>query len=202
MDAPECHVEPCRDVSASIRYCTKAESRVSEPVFIGDVPAEKGNLRDRLASGGVKQYLVESPEKWRWIKQLNSLRNLFSEPRCDVTVGYWMFGPTGSGKTKTAMSLSHHYGKVYFKDSTQWWDGYENEPLVVVDDFRGEWRPDYILRLIDRYPLRVQTKGGYVNFNSQCVVFTSNLRLAECFAYVDQESINALNRRIVELEIL
>jgi len=50
----------------------------------------------------------------------------------------------------------------------QWWDGYEQQECVVFDDMRKDtFKFHELLRLFDRYPLRIQVKGGYREFNSK-----------------------------------
>lgn len=62
------------------------------------------------------------------------------------------------------------------RDATSgcWWDGYEGQHTVVIDEFYGWIKYDFFLRLTDRYPLQVETKGGVVQFVSRRIVFTSN----------------------------
>jgi len=55
-----------------------------------------------------------------------------------------------------------------------WWDGYEGQHTVIIDEFYSWLRYDFFLRLTDRYPLQVETKGGVVQFVSHRIVFTSN----------------------------
>ena len=45
---------------------------------------------------------------------------------------------------------------------------------MVIDEFYG-WLPwDYLLRLTDRYPFMVESKGGHIQFTSEIIIFTSN----------------------------
>lgn len=46
---------------------------------------------------------------------------------------------------------------------------------LIMDDFYGQWRYSNILRLWDRYPMEVQTKGGYRKFLARHIVVTSNV---------------------------
>lgn len=67
-----------------------------------------------------------------------------------------------------------NYPDAYWKQRSQWWDGYMNHEVVVIDEFYG-WLPyDTLLRLCDRYPLMVETKGGQVNFCAKTIVITTN----------------------------
>ena len=58
----------------------------------------------------------------------------------------------------------------------KWWDGYEGQDVVVIDEFYGWFEWDYLLRLTDRYPLILEGKaisGGF-QFTSKIIIFTSN----------------------------
>lgn len=80
-------------------------------------------------------------------------------------------GPTGTGKSKWSMDT---YPDAYWKQRSQWWDNYEQQETVIIDEFYG-WLPfDNLLRLCDRYPLLVETKGGQINFNAKTIVITTN----------------------------
>ena len=46
--------------------------------------------------------------------------------------------------------------------------------VVIIDEFYG-WLPfDLLLRVCDRYPLLVETKGGQTQFVAKVIVITSN----------------------------
>ena len=66
-------------------------------------------------------------------------------------------------------------GSVYYKPRGEWWDGYDNQKTVIIDDFYGWMKYDELLRIMDRYPHRVPIKGGYINFTSEYLTFTSNI---------------------------
>lgn len=81
-------------------------------------------------------------------------------------------GPTGTGKSKWAMD---NFPKAYWKQRSNWWDGYAGHETVILDEFYG-WLPfDLLLRLCDRYPLLVETKGGQVQFVAKTIVITTNM---------------------------
>lgn len=87
-----------------------------------------------------------------------------------------------SGTGKSAMSATFP-SPVYYVDKptgqgTFWFDDYI--PLyhqtVVFEEFRGgDCTLDYLLRLLDRKPMRVQYKGGTVQFNSPYIVINTNI---------------------------
>jgi len=105
----------------------------------------------------------------RYSKGIREFKTLQLEHRTVKPKVTWIYGRTGVGKTNYAYNLSDC---VYIKDGTQWWDGYEQQDVVVIDDFDGNWPFRNLLQLLDMYPYRGQYKGGYVNINSPNIVIT------------------------------
>lgn len=88
------------------------------------------------------------------------------------TIVHVLQGPTGTGKSKWAMDM---FPNAYWKQRSNWWDGYTGQENVILDEFYG-WLPfDLLLRLCDRYPLMVETKGGQTQFAAKTIVITTNM---------------------------
>lgn len=82
----------------------------------------------------------------------------------DIEV-YWYHGYAGTGKTRAVAKKTDGLDVYWKNDSSKWWDGYCGEEIVVFDDLDiEEYGFRNLLRLMDRYPLRVQVKGGYRQF--------------------------------------
>lgn len=90
------------------------------------------------------------------------------------------YGAPGTGKSRQCAEMTE--GRtVYWKPHGQWWDGYNGQESVVIDDFYG-WLPfNQLLNILDRYPLHVETKGGSVRFISKFVLITSNVHPREWY---------------------
>jgi len=104
-------------------------------------------------------------------RALQAYRLLTVTPRnweMDIEV---IFGPTGTGKSKYCNDA---FPDCYWKQRGKWWDNYAHQEVVCLDEFYGWLQWDVLLRLCDRYPLLVETKGGQVQFASKKIVFTSN----------------------------
>lgn len=88
---------------------------------------------------------------------------------------FW--GLSGSGKTRAAMALSKSVYVVPPVESGApvWHDGYDPRvhDTVVFNDFVSQVKYTWLLNYIDRYPVQVPVKGGYVPFVPSTIVFTS-----------------------------
>jgi hypothetical protein len=90
----------------------------------------------------------------------------------------WIYGPGGSGKTRTAYLYTNTY-RTYKCDlfNKGWFDGYDNHEAVILDDFNPDCNDKetfkLLLSILDRYPLRVNVKGSSVNWNPTMIIVTS-----------------------------
>jgi len=92
-------------------------------------------------------------------------------------------GPSGTGKSHKAHAIARRYRPedVYYAvkptDGKFWMDGYNGQPVVVLDEFDGSWmQRNYFLRLIDKYPFMVEPKGSFTPWLAKFVIITSNQR--------------------------
>lgn len=113
----------------------------------------------------------------RYRRSFDEYRNLITPQRHHVTFTTVYWGPPGVGKTRL-ISETVDADDVYWlpkpNGTRVFWDGYSGQKDVVIDEFFG-WMPrDLMCRICDRYPFRVETKGGSVPFVAQRVFITSN----------------------------
>jgi len=107
----------------------------------------------------------------------------------------WYWGGTASGKTRAAWS---ELGTgAYCKPSEgRWWDSYRPGQLVIWDEFREtSCSFQYLLSLLDRYPLQVEVKGGHVQFNSPVIIVTCPYHPRDVYT-CSSEDVGQLLRRI------
>ena len=72
---------------------------------------------------------------------------------------------------------------------------FAGEEAILMDDYKGEYAVNFFKRLTDRYPMKVQVKGGYVHWNPKHIYITSNHSPATWYADQDPVDIQALARR-------
>lgn len=83
-----------------------------------------------------------------------------------------LYGPTGTGKSRLCMD---QYPGAYWKQRSNWWDGYAQQETVILDEFYGWLKFDTLLRLCDRYPMMVESKGGQIQLGGcKRIILTSN----------------------------
>lgn len=90
-----------------------------------------------------------------------------------------MYGKTAVGKTRKAYDEAgcRNIHKISFETGSRgsiWFDGYELQPVLLLDDFYGQVPLSTMLRLLDWYPEPVQTKNGRITPCYEKIIITSN----------------------------
>lgn len=118
------------------------------------------------------------------------------------TKNVWIYGPPGTGKSTFVREFAKSNGyRIYEKLSNKWWDNFDNEEIVLMEDLDPkvcEVLIHHIKLWADRWPFRAEIKGGSVRIMPKFMLFvTSNYSIAECFQGIDG---TAIARRFQEKE--
>jgi hypothetical protein len=154
-------------------------------------------LHDRIKDGASREDIIdEFPNQYyrykRSIDEVIKERQPNERQPCYVFV---LWGDTGTGKTRTIWD-SHEADDIYVHTGSGWFDGYRGQPIALFDDYGGgEFKLSYLLKLLDRYPMRVPVKGSFVVWNPAIIYITSNKDPSDWYANAYQEHQNALHRR-------
>lgn len=128
----------------------------------------------QLLDGGATEEEIADEHFDLWVRHYRAFeryRLIKTKPRSFAVQVFVFYGPTGTGKSRAALG---GFPDAYWKQRSQWWCGYANHSTVILDEFYG-WLPfDLLLRVCDRYPLLVETKGGQVQFVADTIIITSN----------------------------
>lgn len=86
---------------------------------------------------------------------------------------YWLWGEPGTGKTRQVMEMEDVYKLDY---PYKWWDGYEGEKILLLDDIKNtrDFDRNYLLQILDGYKLRLECKGSHTYAKWKKVYITSN----------------------------
>lgn len=195
----------------SLQYCSKEDL---SPFTKGELP-KPGKRNDvamaveQIKTGRSMRDLAEEDDNFciafvKYNKGLTALKSILQPSRTAPPVVIWIHGETGTGKTECSRRLC---SDVYFGEepwmsagSLQWFDGYDGQSSAILDDFRtNHCSFSFLLRLLDRYPLRVPFKGGFVNWNPKLIFVTAPYQPKDMFNLKREGDINQLCRRITHI---
>lgn len=184
-----CHVEPAKGTDAQcIAYCSKEESRIDGPWSWGEPGEDQGKRNDLnevrlLLDNGASMRSIATEHFSPWVKYHKSFEKYlslcetdYSQEFRDVELIVYV-GPTGCGKTMWAYEkygVKNVYKLPYGNSNNLWFDGYRNQKVLLIDDFRGHIPYWNFLNLTDRYPYQCQVKGSMIYAAWDTVVVTSN----------------------------
>lgn len=108
------------------------------------------------------------------------------------------YGRTGAGKTRTAYNYSDPLDTFILTHTTTgyWWDSYDGESTVIIDEFTGNMPTDALLRILDGYPCPIATKGGSTLLRATTIFLTSNQAPESWYPNILPEKREAVLRRL------
>jgi len=172
-----------------IAYASKADDPTFlEGPWIHGEPKEQGKRNDLLEvrarldnNEPMRDIMQEHFSSWvRHNKSFKEYKRLKTKPRTRKSLAFLFVGPAGKGKSTLMKLLASYLGSVYFvpapKGSGLYWDDYDGEDVVILDEFDGHvMRPTFFNMLIDEHPCVVPVHGGAGHqFTSRYVFIGSN----------------------------
>ncbi|AIF76254.1 Rep [Bat associated cyclovirus 11] len=184
-------------------YCSKAGE-----VFESGTPSSRGQrtdlnaVLDDIRGGETSLARLATAHPCTYIRYFRGIENYLKLvhpilPRDFPTVVNYFYGPPGSGKSKRALEEAQEKSpcSIYYKPRGLWWDGYRQQDCVIIDDFYGWIKYDEMLKIMDRYPYKVQIKGGFEEFTTKFIWITSNVDTDKLYKFEGYNP-EAFNRRL------
>jgi len=211
------HLESRKGTRQEARaYCMKEDTRYPGAEFLEfgvwkDVAqGKRSDLDDiykKVKEGRTCREIADAhPGSYmRYHKAIAHVRQLevVDKPTREVDLSVMlMIGKPGTGKTRFAYSMSEEQGSTIWAvpvkaGKTLWFDNYQGEDIVLLDDFSGGMALDQFLRLVDRYPVQVEVKGGHIWWCPKRIIITTNVHPKDWWDYSKRaDSLAAVKRRI------
>ncbi len=197
------HLEGARGTPQdNLTYCTKLEGRVTGD---SSWTFTRGSLPTQGARMDVAALLIYSKthtisDCWtehpvdmsRYYRAVIAMKAAVAPVQNGMPVVKVIVGGTGSGKTHLAMMEASeatdvtgdtvgphevfHMMSPTGKNVIPWLDGYTGQDHVVIEDLGvGQINFRILLRMLDKWPNKMQIKGGTVEFSPKKIWITTNI---------------------------
>ncbi|UME38930.1 replication-associated protein [Italian wall lizard associated cyclovirus 1] len=204
------HIEKANGSDAQNKeYCSKAGD-----IFEKGTPDRQGRRSDlesvvaAIQNGERDEKKLAEINAGVFIRYFRGIREYIRTinpiiPRNFKTEVFYYYGPPGSGKSRRALqeAQEHDANSIYYKPRGLWWDGYKQQKCVIIDDFYGWIKYDELLKICDRYPYKVQIKGGFEEFVTEKIWITSNVDIDDLYHFIGYKT-EAIERRITNKEYM
>lgn len=231
------HVDVAKgDAQQNIDYCTKGEQSHAEWELDGAAGARHGLNADVFRHGEAPLPTQGSRTDLELIRSkvldgsLSNIRDLAFLPgvsyqgfkmgeimlrlrthapsRPAPTI-YWLFGASGTGKSRAVAEFIEQLQERRTWDfwkcdlGLDWFDGYCGQEIAWFDDFRfsgGKKQFAFLLQLFDRYHMRVPVKGSSVVWEPKFIFVTGPKDVRTTFASAaEHEDLFQVERRITRV---
>lgn len=146
--------------------------------------------------------LLEPAAKYQ--KFFQDAARVYNRTRDEAPEVNLLYGPPGCGKTRQVVESEEDLWTLPLTDGL-WFDGYDGQDGALLDDFSGKFSKlplTQLLRLIDRYVIRVPVKGGFVQFTPKRIWITTNIHPSEWYDYSERPvHFLALKRRVTRVVV-
>jgi len=186
-------------------YCTKEETRTEGPWELGS--QERQGQRNDLKPYELEAQRVKngaslaSVDPAVFVKYAGGFKALKAiqptKMRTDFEVCV-LIGDTGVGKTHLIYERFPEVFRPQYGNTGLWWDGYQEEDAILLDEYRGQCPLQKLLMILDKYPLRLETKGSSTPACYTKVFITTNGDLEDWYpvaASQHPQEFEALKRR-------
>lgn len=196
-DHPGAHVTPTRNVTSAIEYCKKEDDYQEH----GTPPTDPGNREKkrwkeiRIASEEGRLEDIPDDVRFNSHRTIQAHRNAallranYPDTTCTME---WYCGPPGTGKSRKAREENPN---AYLKMCNKWWDGYNEEEVVIIEDF--DRKHDVLAHHLkiwgDRYQFIGEFKTGARKLRPLRIIITSNYHPEDI--WFAPEDLDAILRR-------
>jgi len=182
-------------------YCMKEDSELIVNVN-NSKQGKRSDIDEIIDMIKAKKPRWEIAEKvprgaFKYPKHIDMYQALLIKPRTEPPQVFWRWGPTGSGKSRYV--FDNHTDLWVSNKNLDWFDGYIGQEVALFEEFRGSQCDfNWLLRLLDRYPMQVPIKGSFVQWVPKIIYITTD-RTPQ-MSYPSEPGIEQLLRRITRVD--
>lgn len=200
------HIEPRRGTQdEAISYCMKGGAYESwGSVKQQGKRNDLSEVANAIATGKeLTDVAAIYPEQYiKYHRGLAAFKAAIDKPKCtksmrDIRV-IVAIGPTNCGKSTFAHKLSKSVYSLNTGGANTWFNGYEGEEVLFIDEFDGGLRITDLLRICDKFPMNIEVKHGFTYAQWTTVVITSNITMDKWYPKANPEHLLAFQRRITD----
>lgn len=207
------HIAKAKTLDQAIEYCVgdytnhKGEYKPKNEVFkeYGKRPkqGQRNDIHKTLEKISTGDYtmrdVVRSATSYQSVRMAEVQLKYFEPPRNWETKVYWFYGPSETGKSRKAFEMCKD--PFVCMSTIKWWEGYDGQEDVIIDDYRTDFCTfKEFLRLTDRYPFRVECKGGSRQLRAKRIFITTPKSPEETWMGSTSEELYQLTRRIHQVK--
>lgn len=192
--------------SQNIIYCTKeAGAEIFEfgTKMVQGARNDLNAVKDMIDNGAslieIMETHFETYVKYaRGIKEakaMSIMKKIPLEREMEVIV-FW--GHSGTGKSHRAF---HYSPSFYSWEQTKFWEGYDGETTLIIDEFDDNAIAyQTLLKILQGWPLRLDIKGAHACANFKTVILTCEKDPFLWYPYIHPANKWGLVRRITRIE--
>lgn len=203
---PQAHWEVVRNLNLAIIYCMKEGDYIIQD---NKKQGQRTDLKEvvdfiKEKKGNQRAVLDAYPNEFlKYGANIAKVCALSVPPRDKPPVVVWISGETCLGKTRAVSDWCKRTNKSCWTSTASlddFWNGYENQDVALFDDFRSTTcKFEWLIKILDRYPIITNIKGSYTQVNSDYIFITSCHTAETCYdSNSRRENVVQLTRRITK----
>eukprot|EP01022_Parablepharisma_sp_SALTPOND_P010230 TRINITY_DN1420_c0_g1_i2.p1 TRINITY_DN1420_c0_g1~~TRINITY_DN1420_c0_g1_i2.p1 ORF type:complete len:293 (-),score=19.41 TRINITY_DN1420_c0_g1_i2:49-927(-) len=188
-------IKSCKNIQEVLKFCEKPENYVEWGI---NVKAKLKAINSKCRYLPIMEFRCEHCGQISRVKITGRSEEAIKEK---AIPGYrekierravWIYGPANTGKTRW---VSDHYPSSmrFNKDQTKLWDGYKQEPVVVIDGLDNAAIGPLLIVWSDRYTFTADTLSGKIVPTYSTLIVTSNY--LPKFVFLDRTVVRMVENR-------
>lgn len=189
----------------SANYCKED----GDFIEIGVLKNEQGKrtdimiVKEAVKEGKSMREIIDMTNSYQALRHAEVLKKYIRLPKDWKPEVHWFYGSTGTGKSLRAYEMSDPTDRWVSMDSLKWWDGYDGHADVIIDDFRAsDCTMKYLLRVLDRYEMTVEVKGGSTQLRARRIFITAPKHPKKMYNNIDGNMDNAIEQLLRRIDYI